>query len=255
MTKKTLKMKFSKAIIGAIICALAASSCIKGTYHSSFTAYCTFEAADTSAQNNFINGVFKANDFYMGDGSLAFCGKRTDDGEFRGGMMVGIRKDCKVEKGYVPQSLYTVVDSTGGAGKSIGFGIFMDSKTAMPDHEVVFTYRAMGTCSLADLYVNNTTYVANAVKFGFSGIPAFSQGDYLTLKITGYLNDSATGTATLDLAKYDGNGLNLVTKWTKIDVSKIGMFDYLDFSLETNRYDLPLYCCIDNLIASVSIES
>ena len=251
-------MKISKAILGAAICALAATSCIKGSYHNSYTAYCTFESSDTTSSNKFFDGVFKSSDFYMGDGALAFCGKRTDDGEFRGGLMVGIRKDFRLEEDYIPQSLYTVVDSTGGASKSIGFGIFVDSKSdsSMPEHEVVFTYRATGTCSLAALFVNNTSYVAHAVKYGLpGGIQAFKQGDKLTFKVTGYANGAVTGTATIDLAKYDGNGLSLITKWEKMDVSKIGQFEFLDFSLETNRLDIPQMCCIDNLVASVSIDS
>ena len=225
-------MKISKAILGAAICALAATSCIKGSYHNSYTAYCTFESSDTTSSNKFFDGVFKSSDFYMGDGALAFCGKRTDDGEFRGGLMVGIRKDFRLEEDYIPKSLYTVVDSTGGASNSIG------------------------TCSLAALFVNNTSYVAHAVKYGLpGGIQAFKQGDKLTFKVTGYANGAVTGTATIDLAKYDGNGLSLITKWEKMDVSKIGQFEFLDFSLETNRLDIPQMCCIDNLVASVSIDS
>lgn len=248
-------MKFIK-IFGTLALAIAISSCMKGSYQSSYTAYCTFESADTTKE--FVNGIFQNSDFWMGDGALRFCGKRNDDGgTFYGGMMAAIRKDFHYEEGYTPKSLYTVADSTGGAGKSVGFGIFFDNQdpSMMPEHEVVFTCSEMGTCTLTGLSVANTNYVANAVMFGHSGIAKFQQGDYFTFKVTAYLGGKEAGTASIDLARYDEKGLNVLTKWAAMDLSKISSFDALDFSFVTNRGDLPHYCCIDNLIASIVIGS
>ncbi len=244
-------MKFSRILLAFAIAACI-SSCMKGGYETSFTGFCNFEYSDTSKY--FVNGIYDKQDLVMASSSLAFCGKRNDDGEFFGGIMAGIRRDSVYMEGYVPKSMYTVADPYGGANKSTGFGILYDSVGAMPDHEVSFLYSNIGTCSLSALAVANTTFNVNAIMFGLNGIPPFESGDYLTLKVTAIVGGQQTASASIDLARHNGKSLEVITKWTAMDVSKIGNFEYLDLNLETNRYDLPLYCCIDNLVASIVIK-
>ncbi len=249
--KNTSIMKFSRILL-AISIAACISSCMKGGYETSFTGVGNFEYSDTSKY--FVNGIYDKQDLIMASASLSFNGKRNDDGEFFGGVMAGIRRDSVYLEGYVPKSLYTVCDPYGGAGKSSGFGILFDSKGAMPEHEVSFLYSNIGTCTLSALAVANTTYIVNTIMFGLNGIPAFESGDYLTLKVTAIRDGQKASSASIDLAKHNGKSLEIITKWTAMDVTAIGSFEYLDLDLESNRTDLPLYCCIDNLVANVTIK-
>ena len=145
--------------------------------------------------------------------------------------MVGIRRDSTYREGYIPKNLWVVADSVGGAALSKGYGIFYDSQVAMPDHEVVFNLRSIGTCSLNGLCVANTNYTVNAIK-----------------------GETKTGSASIDLVKYDKSGLTVQIGWKAMEIKNALPFDYLDFELQTNRADLPLYCCIDNMVASVSVK-
>lgn len=236
------------------------SSCVKGSMSQEFTAYCSFEKYDV-AQVFGKDSVFFKSDFAEGGlSSIIFYGKRDGDPlKFRGGIMMSLLKDTTYKAGhFTEKSLYSVASDTTGAFDSKGFAIFYDSKSNMPEHTVGFAYAKSeytSYCSLLRIMVANTNYMVNLIKFGNGNIPAFQQGDVLTLKIKGIRGGTETSSASFTLAKYDGNGLSVVTGWKSMDVSKIGTFDYLDFSLESNRSDFPLYCCIDELAASVSIKS
>ena len=147
-----------------------------------------------------------------------------------------------------------MVDSVGGAALSKGYGIFYDSQVAMPDHEVVFNLRSIGTCSLNGLCVANTNYTVNAAKYGFSDCPKFQEGDYLKFTVNAIKGETKTGSASIDLVKCDKSGLTVQIGWKAMEIKNALPFDYLDFELQTNRADLPLYCCIDNMVASVSVK-
>lgn len=48
--------------------------------------------------------------------------------------------------------------------------------------------------------------------------------------------------------------LNVLTDWTKMNLSKIGDIDYLIINVSSNRADAPAYCCIDNFVARINIS-
>ena len=48
------------------------------------------------------------------------------------------------------------------------------------------------------------------------------------------------------------DGTKVLGEWTEIDLSKLGSVDALDFHLSSSRGDLPLYCCLDDLIFNYS---
>lgn len=242
------------SILFSVLIAAGLSSCMKSSFEQSYTDICTFEYRDTSQY--FVNGLFNKSDFGTGNSNaLTLCGKRHEEsGEFRGGMMVGIRRDSTYREGYIPKNLWVVADSVGGAALSKGYGIFYDSQVAMPDHEVVFNLRTIGTCSLNGLCVANTNYTVNAAKYGFSDCPKFQEGDYLKFTVNAIQGEAKTGSASIDLVKYDKSGLTVQIGWKAMEIKNALPFDYLDFELQTNRADLPLYCCIDNMVASVSVK-
>ena len=237
--------------IAAAFILISAFSCVKGSYQTSYRAICTFETADTV--KDFSNGIYNKSDIYQGGGVLKFCSKRTDDGEFTGGFAVCCRKDTIYKEGYMPKSPFYVADTT-GAAKSACYAVFYDNRGRMPEHSIEFVSRANGTCIPIGLYVVNTNLVVNTVKFGTSYGPAFKQGDWMKLTITGKRGTTTTGTVSVDLAKYDEKGLTVLTDWTAVPTDKLGAVEYIDLSIETNRYDIPTYCCIDNVVADVSLS-
>ena len=76
----------------------------------------------------------------------------------------------------------------------------------------------------------------------------------MKLTITGKRGTTTTGTVSVDLAKYDEKGLTVLTDWTAVPTDKLGAVEYIDLSIESNRYDIPTYCCIDNVFADVSLS-
>ncbi len=244
-------MKLFKHAIAAAFILISAFSCVKGSYQTSYRAICTFEPADTV--QDFSNGIYNKTDIYQGGGVLKFCSKRTDDGEFTGGFAVCCRKDTIYKEGYMPKSPFYVADTT-GAAKSACYAVFYDNRGRMPEHSIEFVSRANGTCIPIGLYVVNTNLVVNTVKFGTSYGPAFKQGDWMKLTITGKRGTTTTGTVSVDLAKYDEKGLTVLTDWTAVPTDKLGAVEYIDLSIESNRYDIPTYCCLDNVVADVSLS-
>ena len=43
-------------------------------------------------------------------------------------------------------------------------------------------------------------------------------------------------------------------EWTAVKCETISNFQYLDFSLSSNRQDIPLRVCIDDLVAYIDVE-
>ena len=249
-----------KTILCALALAAAASSCIKGSYKSEFTAYCSFESNN---MKDYTKDSIKFDmDFTQGNALIVY-GKR-DEGNttFLGGFMLTKLKDSKIEEGHIEaneKSIYSVAADTAGY-LSYGCAIFHDSKSeaTMPEHDITFAYSQSGTCSLARMMVANTNYVVNTAKFGNRGLgvrPFNSVEDKLVLKVTAFVNGMETGTISKTLLSYDEkDGLKENIGWRKVDISKISRFDWLDFSLECNVENFPLYCCIDEMVVNVSVE-
>lgn len=249
-----------KTILCELALAAAATSCMKGSYQTNFTAYCSFESDDMTVYTK--DSIKFDMDFTQGN-SIFVCGKRNEDkSKFLGGMMLTKLKDSKIEEGHIDgntKSIYSVAADTAGF-MSKGCAIFHDSQssTTMPEHEMIFAYSKAGTCSLKRMMVANTNYVVNTAKYGNKdlGVRAFnSVEDKLVLKVTSYVNGLESGTTSITLLSYDEKtGLKENKGWRKLDVSKISRFDWLDFKLESTVENFPLYCCIDEMVVNVSIE-
>ena len=100
------------------------------------------------------------------------------------------------------------------------------------------------------MYVNNSVYAYASMTKGdsYAGEP-FGDNDWFLLTITGALEGKAVNTK-VDF--YLGQGKNIVTEWTYVDLSKLGKVDELHFTLTGSRtgdYGLntPAYFCFDNL--------
>ena len=119
----------------------------------------------------------------------------------------------------------------------------------MPEHAVLAPVpNAESTNSPDAVYVHNVQAVVQAIRYGtgLAGGP-FVAGDYLTLTVTGYKNGTKAGEKSLNLV----SGTEALKEWTEMDLTSIGSVDALDFHLTSSRDDLPLYCCVDNLIMHI----
>lgn len=124
----------------------------------------------------------------------------------------------------------------------------------MPEKHMSFAITSSSvltaTCTMQSCYVNNTVAVAKAVE------DCFVPGDKLVLKAKGYLAGNATGTADITLAERSSTKDSIMYTWTQFDLSKLGSIDKVDFELvpETENWKGPMSVCIDNIVASISIE-
>lgn len=106
------------------------------------------------------------------------------------------------------------------------------------------------------VYITNT---ANAVKSMLNGdqyAKKFTADDYLLLTITGLdADDEETGHVDFYLAK-DGN---IVTEWTKVDLTPLGVVDHVRFTMSSSDVsygfmNTPAYFCLDNMKAQLTDE-
>ena len=99
--------------------------------------------------------------------------------------------------------------------------------------------------------VSPTTYQLGVTKNGdTSGSKALTEeGDFLTLTITGYKGEVATGTVNVDMAK-DGKFLET---WKTVDLSSLGEVTKLGFTMDgsdKSAYGVkqPKYFAFDNVV-------
>ena len=104
-------------------------------------------------------------------------------------------------------------------------------------------------------YVTNSIYAYNSIVNGddYSG-PAFTDGDWFKLTITGVRNKIATGTVDFYLAK----DKDVVVDWTYVDLASLGMIDGLFFTLTGSRtsgdyLNTPAYFAFDDLGAKEKV--
>ncbi|MDD6254360.1 MAG: DUF4465 domain-containing protein [Bacteroidales bacterium] len=257
-------MKISTVICGISAAVLVASCMNGGSYKSEYNDYCAFESSNINDYGN--DSLYFESDFFqsLSNCSLVFHGKRdgdkiTDLSDFRSGFLLSLLRDTLVAKGHLAEAdprkiRYSVVADTTGADNSKGFAVLCYVPGDMPEHSVSFAMTNYGTCLPRYVKVCNTSYVANTVTYGNAYCRAFEKGDYLKLSIAAVLNGVETQRLDYNLVKYDETGLKIVDRWEKFDLSKLGDFDYLEFYMDSNVPGAPLYCCIDGMVVSVSIE-
>ena len=82
----------------------------------------------------------------------------------------------------------------------------------------------------------------------------FNDGDKLTLKATGYLNDKATGVSSMTLAEFTEAKDSVMYNWSAFDLSKLGAVDEVTFEVVSTNSSVPGYVCIDGVLASIDIR-
>ena len=245
-----MKLKF---LIPAVLSVIAlVSACDKkpdGT-HSSYFGVCAFEYEDLYTV--WTDSLFMTEGFRGADG-ISFSGYNPASTitPTETGFVLSARHDPRLEEGYLAKDM-AVLDKEGAYGET--YVVFVDKKGAAPRHVVFFDYMDYGFCTLNGFYVHNTNRVATLASFGLEGAPAFGPGDFLKLTVTGYLGTEKTSTVEVMLADYTGSELKLLKEWTAVETKDFGKFQYLDFSLTSNRDDVPLQACIDYLVTQIEID-
>ena len=223
------------------------------------TATFEYSAVDFDADSVFYKTTYGDG---IGWGSLGFLHKvDTASWTFNGGVLLSCKKGVRYDSADTValaknDSLVFAMDryrvnSLKDTVINNSYLVYYQNPDAsmMPEHDVIFLIQENGTSTAQYCFVNNTSYVAYKVG------QTFQPGDRLTLKATGYLKGSKTGEASMMLADFSAQKDSIVSKWTAFDLTKLGVFDAVDFSVSSTREDVPAYFCLDNFAAQVTISN
>lgn len=219
----------------------------------SYTLLADFEYAGDYSDSTFFgaDSVFfdaeRGIGFYCAD--MNFYHKVDTVGKaFKGGFLLSYLDIPKSEVTEGLENRYRVNNLKGSIRNTFAVFHQNDDASLMPKNDAEFIYTKYGTCVMTGCYVNNTVMVADSVKANFQ------PGDRLIVKATGWLNGQKTGDAEVTLADFSVQKDSIVSTWTPFDLSKLGSVQYVDFEVISTRPEIPLYFCIDNLMASVNLE-
>ncbi len=200
--------------------------------------------------------IIKSAAVYGASGSyIALLSSRKATGEeMTGGFGLTIKRDSSLvisEDNAYPQYTLFATDNSGCA-------VFLQSPDPdeMPEHDLWFYAVDNGTCSPSSCSINNTQQTVYNILSDDSEVK-FASGDYLKLTITGILDGSETGSIDYYLADWRGDGSkpdSVLTSWKTISLSKLSEIEYVDFSLESSRADIPWTFCLDNFISAVYLK-
>jgi len=250
------KMIIRSAFLGAM--AFAAVSCfssLDGQSKYEGNLRLAFEPEIAYEWESFVNQFFNGGKDtvaaypYFTTGTISVCAKLTDDDVFQGGFALCRGVDSLAAAGRTP-SRFAVFDKGGNYG-SYCYAVFHDTTaTLMPEHGVLAPVpNAQSSNVPSVVYVQNVQATVQAARLGtgLAGGP-FGAGDHLTLTVTGYKGTAKTGEKSVALI----SGTEPLKEWTEVDLTGLGSVDALDFHLSSNRDDMPLYCCIDDLVIHVT---
>lgn len=247
-----MKRVFNLAIT-AVLAMLMLNSCLDGGgIEQKYHPVETFDYVNFLTENP--DSLYNGSLFYGSSSVHVFNVHNDEDKNFLGGFTISMKCDPVLKEGHQTRSPYCVADSTAAPDSPKGFAVFYQNPDpeVMKEHDIVFF--AEGQCTAMQAYICNTNLVANLVKYGNDEIPKFQEGDYLKVNFKSYLKDKEVGSKTFDLAKYEGS-LSVVTDWKCIDLSGLGIYSSIDITLSSNRTDIPLYFCLDELISMVYYKS
>lgn len=258
-------MKMKKVLnllLVVFFAALSVVSCLPEADYS--------QTAVVSASFEYVNAPFDTDSlFYKSDrgagigwGSLGFMHKvDTTSWTFEGGVLLSCKEGtiydpadtvamAKSDSLVYAQDLYRVnsVKDTLSNNSYLVYYQNPDS-SKMPEHDVLFLIEENGACQAQYCLVNNTSYVA------YKAAKTFAPGDRITLTATGYLKGAKTGEVSMHLADFSAQKDSIVSKWTVFDLTKLGVFDAVDFNVASTKEDVPAYFCMDHFTASVTVGS
>ena len=251
-----------KKIFVYIIVVISLVSCLGGpSYNSSYQVIATFEYGN-DVKWRADSAYYSSSDALgLGWNYLLFAQKVENSGEFVGGFRLSqlegqIKEVKEGEESGAPADEAVPLDMIWRVHNKPyknSYLVFWQGPST-PESHISFMNTANGTCSMGACYVCNTAKVAEEVK------EKFVRGDKLTLKATGYLEKKVTGTAEIALADYTQNDKtgapkdSIVSVWTVFDLKKLGYVDEVKFEMQSGDKDISKYFCIDDLLATISLE-
>ena len=258
-------MKMKKVLNQLLVVFFAALSVVSCLPEADYS-----QTAVVSASFEYVNAPFDTDSlFYKSDrgagigwGSLGFMHKvDTTSWTFEGGVLLSCKEGtiydpadtvamAKSDSLVYAQDLYRVnsVKDTLSNNSYLVYYQNPDS-SKMPEHDVLFLIEEHGACQAQYCLVNNTSYVA------YKAAKTFAPGDRITLTATGYLKGAKTGEVSMHLADFSAQKDSIVSKWTVFDLTKLGVFDAVDFNVASTKEDVPAYFCMDHFTASVTVGS
>ncbi len=253
-----------------ILMAIMAVSCLKGgDFEQSRTIQASFEYSDLDPERD-----FGKDSLYIGTGVFPWLDlffhtalTETEPYEFLGGHMLSMAYDSTMtndlSRKFKFNSAFKPPLKNSQVGVNKVFAVFYDNpnQAEMPENDITFANAKFGSCNLQGCFIINTTQVVNYV------INNFKDDDYLKLTAIGYEGVDAdgkkleplkeTGRAEIFLAKYSTSEEikdSVITNWTVFDLTKLGDIDFVDFSLESNHQEIPLYFCYDLFTANIHLK-
>lgn len=228
--------------------ALMLSSCGKNSTESYYSTQSLvgFEFADADDLTKDTGYYFDT--YFVCASVFALDNKHSGNTLLGGAALVGLGDDVLAEDHENDNPL--CVFGTGGHRDSKYYATIKYSSVPsnMPDRLGVFM-AGNGELMLNSVYINNTNALVNLAYYGkaSSETPAFQEGDYLKLKFKAYNDLSAETSVEVTLAEYVNGALNIIKEWKEVSLKELGAVRYLDVEMTSNRTDLPLYFCIDDL--------
>lgn len=242
-----------KKIIVLIIGVVSVLSCMKNSGYSTsydLVAGFSYENLKYKSDSTYYGGV---DDIGLTYNYLLFSHKISMEGDFVGGFRLSCLEGLIRENGETSPTDLDMTWRVHSAPLTNSYMVFYNSGN-MPDSHLYFYNSANGKCTLKRCFICNTAKVAAEIK------TKFERGDKYTLKATGYLEKKVTGSAEIALADYtmvDKNGApkdSIVSNWTMFDLSALGTVDEVRFEMTCNTKQLSNYFCLDNFMASISLE-
>lgn len=247
-----------KFILITLLSVTAFTSCLKnGDFYSSEQLYARFDEFRsvnifTDPDQEYASDVFRI-------GSLYFLTRKDKENNHLGGFAIGRKRDTTLYTRTTPFPKYTVFEKLPDKDsvlKENYYAVYKyEADTAkMPETAILFAYPNIGTAVPSKLKINNTIEMIAAVR-GLGGYTMAKKGDWVKLVFEG--RTVAGKKTSVETFLYDWTGVSekLIDSWTEVDLSKIGVFDFLDMRVESSRDDWPHSVCIDDFEASVTIGS
>ncbi len=226
-------------------CRVVLAACALST--SANAAVTTFEDLTVPAIG-FYNGADGASGF--SSGGVQFNNTFTDfGGGFTGwdGFSYSNKTDSTTP-GFVNQ-YSSIVGS--GAGASPTYAVAFSNSAQI-------SFSSAVSFAAGSAVITNTTYAALSMQNGdmfakkFGG-PTGNDPDFLKINIIGSLSGATTSTIEFYLADFrGGTGDFIITNWTNVDFSALGIVDKINFSFESSDtgdfgINTPTYFAIDNI--------
>ena len=248
-------MKLRLIMLAAV--AVMAASCLgKSTYYkATYSALADFEYTDLTAQDFGTYSLYVPKDeAFVGGGCMAFFNTKNGDGTLDGGCALSIGCKPILREGYVPEKPWLLYLPE--KPESANTLMVLKFSPNMPEVTMqLYLPSEKSTATPSLLFVNNCVQMVNAVRYGtgLAGGP-FVKDDWVKLNIKGLRGGEPTGSVEVALADFKTYQDSVVTSWTKVDVSGLGITDQIEFELTSTRSDIPQYVCLDDILIKLNVE-